>query len=104
MSVRLRLARRGTTKSPFFHLVVADGRAPRDGSFIEQVGTYDPRVSPPIVKLESERIQHWIARGAQPTDAVYDLMRHAKPNAAKPDTVALAPKASRAAKQPAKSI
>ena len=77
MSVRLRLSRRGTKKSPFYHLVIADQRSPRDGSFIEQVGTYDPRVSPPVVKLRSERIQHWIALGAQPTAAVSDLLRHA---------------------------
>jgi small subunit ribosomal protein S16 len=82
MSVRLRLSRRGTKKSPFFHLVVADQRSPRDGDFIEQVGTYDPRVSPPVVHLRDERIQHWISRGAQPTDAVADLLRHAKPGSA----------------------
>lgn len=99
MSVRLRLSRAGTKKSPFYHLVVADQRAPRDGAFIEQVGTYDPRVSPPVVKLVEDRIQHWIARGAQPTDAVWDLMRHAKPNAKHPDTVAPIAKASRAAKR-----
>jgi small subunit ribosomal protein S16 len=82
MSVRLRLSRRGTKKSPFYHLVVADQRSPRDGSFIEQVGTYDPRVSPPVVSLRSERIQHWIALGAQPSDAVSDLLRHAKTGSA----------------------
>lgn len=83
MSVRLRLSRRGTKKSPFYHLVIADQRAPRDGSFIEQVGTYDPRVSPPVVSLRDERIQHWIALGAQPTAAVADLLRHAKTESGK---------------------
>jgi small subunit ribosomal protein S16 len=83
MSVRLRLSRRGTKKSPFFHLVVADQRSPRDGSFIEQVGTYDPRVSPPVVNLRNERIDHWIARGAQPSAAVADLLRHAKTESAR---------------------
>ncbi len=86
MSVRLRLSRRGTTKSPFYHLVVADQRKPRDGAFIEQVGTYDPRVSPPVVKLLDERIAHWIKQGAQPTEAVADIIRVAKrtPAAAAP--------------------
>jgi small subunit ribosomal protein S16 len=83
MSVRLRLSRRGTKKSPFYHLVIADQRSPRDGSFIEQVGTYDPRVSPPVVSLRDERIQHWIAQGAQPTAAVADLLRHAKTESGK---------------------
>ena len=81
MAVRLRLSRRGTKKSPFYHLVIADGRSPRDGSFIEQVGTYDPRVSPPLVSLQSERIEHWVALGAQPSAAVSDLLRHAKTQA-----------------------
>ncbi len=78
MSVRLRLSRAGTKKSPFYHLVVADQRKPRDGAFIEQVGTYDPRVSPPIVKLVDDRIAHWIKLGAQPSEAVSDLIRVAK--------------------------
>ena len=84
MSVRLRLSRAGTKKSPFYHLVVADQRKPRDGAFIEQVGTYDPRVSPPIVKLLDERIAHWMKLGAQPTDAVSDLIRVAKKQAVVP--------------------
>jgi small subunit ribosomal protein S16 len=78
MSVKLRLARAGAKKMPFYHLVVADERAPRDGRFIEQVGVYNPGVEPPLVRLETERIQHWIARGAQPTAAVSDLLKRAK--------------------------
>ena len=81
MSVKLRLARAGAKKMPFYHLVVADERAPRDGRFIEQVGTYNPGVEPPVVKLETARIEHWIARGAQPTAAVSDLLKRAKPPA-----------------------
>ena len=69
MSVRLRLSRRGTKKSPFYHLVIADQRSPRDGSFIEQVGTYDPRVSPPVRwSFANERIQRTGSRWAQPSE------------------------------------
>ena len=75
MAVRMRLSRAGTKKAPFYHLVVADGRMPRDGRFIEQVGTYDPTREPPVVHLERDRITHWISRGAQPTDAVSDLIK-----------------------------
>ena len=82
MSVRLRLSRAGTKKSPFYHVVVADQRKPRDGAFIEQVGTYDPRVSPPIVKLVDERVSYWVARGAQASEAVADIIRRAKTAAA----------------------
>lgn len=75
MAVRMRLSRAGTKKAPFYHLVVADGRMPRDGRFIEQVGTYDPTREPPAVHLEHERIAHWIAKGVQPTDMVSDLIK-----------------------------
>ena len=84
MSVRLRLSRAGTKKSPFYHVVVADQRKPRDGAFIEQVGTYDPRVSPAIVKLQDERIDHWVRRGAQASEAVADIIRVAKRQPAAP--------------------
>jgi small subunit ribosomal protein S16 len=78
MSVKLRLARAGAKKMPFYHLVVADERAPRDGRFIEQVGTYNPGVEPPAVQLEIARIEHWLAKGAQPTAVVSDLLKRAK--------------------------
>jgi len=77
LSVRLRLSRAGTKKSPFYHLVIADQRAPRDGRFIEQVGTYDPRKEPSL-KVSDERVAHWIGKGAQPTEAVADILRRAK--------------------------
>ena len=73
MSVKIRLARGGTKKRPYFRVVVADERAPRDGRFIEKVGTYNPLLpgdSPERVKLDLERIQHWLSKGAQPTDRV----------------------------------
>ena len=73
MSVKIRLARGGTKKRPFFRVVVADERAPRDGRFIEKVGTYNPLLAADNaerVKLDLERIKHWLDKGAQPTDRV----------------------------------
>ena len=73
MSVKIRLARGGTKKRPYFRVVVADERAPRDGRFIEKVGTYNPLLSADNserVKLDLERIKHWLEKGAQPTDRV----------------------------------
>jgi small subunit ribosomal protein S16 len=71
MSLKIRLARAGTTKRPYYHVVIADARSPRDGRFIEKVGTYDPKVEDAKrVNLVTERIQHWLSVGAQPTDRV----------------------------------
>ena len=73
MSVKMRLARGGTKKRPYFRVVVADERAPRDGRFIEKVGTYNPLLAADNaerVKLDLERIKHWFDKGAQPTDRV----------------------------------
>jgi small subunit ribosomal protein S16 len=71
MSLKIRLARAGTTKRPYYHVVIADARSPRDGRFIEKVGTYDPKVEDSKrVNLVTERIQHWLSVGAQPTDRV----------------------------------
>ena len=72
MALKLRLARAGTTKRPYYHVVVADARSPRDGRFIEKVGHYDPKLADDSkrVTLVTERIQHWLSVGAQPTDRV----------------------------------
>ena len=72
MSLKLRLARAGTKKRPYYHVVVADARSPRDGRFIERIGTYDPKLLDKTarVKLVTERVQHWLSVGAQPTDRV----------------------------------
>jgi small subunit ribosomal protein S16 len=72
MALKIRLARAGTTKRPYYHVVVADARSPRDGRFIEKVGNYDPKLSDDSkrVTLVTERIQHWLSVGAQPTDRV----------------------------------
>ncbi len=72
MALKLRLARAGTKKRPYYHVVVADARSPRDGRFIEKLGNYDPQLSDPAkrVSLLAERVQHWLSVGAQPTDRV----------------------------------
>ncbi|MHB1843819.1 MAG: 30S ribosomal protein S16 [Deltaproteobacteria bacterium] len=78
MAVKMRLSRAGVKKAPFYHVVVADERMPRDGRFIEEVGSYDPTIEPPVVKLNHPRIEHWISKGAQTSAAVGDLIRRAK--------------------------
>ncbi|MDB5506996.1 MAG: hypothetical protein JWR75_1634 [Devosia sp.] len=73
MSLKLRLARAGTKKRPFYHIVVADARSPRDGRFIEKLGTYDPlldKADAGRIKFDTERAAHWLSVGAQPTDRV----------------------------------
>lgn len=72
MSLKLRLARAGTKKRPYYHVVVSDARSPRDGRFIERIGTYDPMLADreKRVSLVAERVQHWLSVGAQPTDRV----------------------------------
>lgn len=78
MAVRIRLTRAGAKKSPYYRIVVADGRSPRDGRFIEQVGTYDPRQSPASVRLDGERIAHWIGVGALPSQTVGELLARSR--------------------------
>lgn len=75
MSVKIRLTRQGSKKKPFYRVVVASSEAPRDGSFIEVVGTYNPMVDPPLVKLDEERVAFWISRGAVPTDTVREFLK-----------------------------
>jgi small subunit ribosomal protein S16 len=79
MSVRIRLSRHGAKKKPFYRVVVADGRYPRDGRYIEQVGTYDPNLTTGGIKLNQAKLENWIKRGAQPTETVSQLMaKHKK--------------------------
>ncbi|MEI7729582.1 MAG: 30S ribosomal protein S16 [Verrucomicrobiota bacterium] len=75
MPVRIRLKRVGAKNSPIYRIVVADGRSPRDGKFIEELGTYWPRKKDDNVKLDMERAKHWISKGAQPSDTVASFMR-----------------------------
>ena len=73
--VKIRLRRVGAKKAPYYRIVVADSRAPRDGRFIEEVGTYNPAVESEKLKVNMDRVQYWIANGAQPTDTVRGLMK-----------------------------
>ncbi len=75
MAVKIRLKRIGAKKNPFYRVVVADSRYPRDGRFIEEIGTYNPLVNPADVKIDAERAQKWIKDGAQPTDTVKSLLK-----------------------------
>jgi len=75
MAVKIRLARFGAKKKPFYRLVVADSSSPRDGRFIERVGTYDPRKNPPEIHLKGDRIAEWIKKGARPTETVAQLLK-----------------------------
>ena len=78
MSVRIRLSRHGAKKRPFYRIVVCDQRFPRDGRYIEQVGTYDPKGSAGAVKLNQEKVDTWIKRGAKPTQTVLELIAQQK--------------------------
>lgn len=75
MAVKIRLRRMGAKKRPFYRIVVADGRSPRDGRFIELIGTYDPNSDPPIIKIDQEKAAMWLSRGAQPTDTANALLK-----------------------------
>ena len=75
MAVKIRLRRMGAKKAPFYRVVVADSRFPRDGRFIEEIGYYDPTKEPAVVKIDAEKAQKWIANGAQPTDTVKALIK-----------------------------
>lgn len=74
MAVKIRLKRMGSKRNPFYRMVVADSRSPRDGRYIEVVGTYNPVVSPAEVKVEEEKVLSWLATGAQPSDTVRNIL------------------------------
>ena len=76
--VKIRLRRMGAKKNPFYRIVVADSHFPRDGRFIEEIGTYNPLVTPVEVKIDMDRAKYWIANGAQPTDTVKALLKKAE--------------------------
>ncbi len=78
MSVRLRLQRHGANKRPFYRIVAADQRAPRDGKYIELLGTYDPLQDPGLIRLKSDRVDYWMSVGAQPSDTVGALIKRLK--------------------------
>ena len=75
MAVRIRLTRVGSKKNPIYRVVVADGRSPRDGRFIENVGQYNPQTDPSTINLDEDRVRAWLAKGAQPTETVRKLLK-----------------------------
>lgn len=81
MAVKIRLARHGAKKRPYYRIVVADSRCPRDGKFIEEVGRYNPCTEPAMVTFDMEKVDQWIKNGAQPTDTVASLLKRARENA-----------------------
>ena len=72
--VKIRLQRQGKKKAPFYHIVVADSRSPRDGKIVEQIGTYDPMTNPATINVDEEKLAKWIKNGAKPTDSVKMLI------------------------------
>ena len=77
MAVKIRLKRLGQKKSPFYRIVAADSRMPRDGRFIEQLGTYDPRQNPAVVTIKEDEVLAWLNKGAQPSDTVRNILSKA---------------------------
>jgi len=77
MAVKMRLKRMGQKKAPFYRIVVADARSPRDGRFIEEIGIYDPTKEPSVIKFNEESAKKWLSDGAQPTDRVAKLLKNA---------------------------
>ncbi len=75
MAVKIRLARHGSKKAPLYRIVVADARSPRDGAFIDRVGTYNPRSHPSEIQVDTEKAREWLAKGAQPTGQVRKLLK-----------------------------
>lgn len=75
MAVKIRLKRMGAKKAPFYRVVVADSRSPRDGKFIEEIGYYNPLAEPSEVKIDAEKAKKWLGNGAQPSDTVKSLLK-----------------------------
>lgn len=95
--VRIRLRRMGAKKSPFYRIVVADKRSPRDGRFIESIGTYNPNTQPETVDLKADRAAYWLGNGAQPSDGVVRILRRANLIDEKGNAVPYTPVAENAA-------
>ncbi|MBK6623318.1 MAG: 30S ribosomal protein S16 [Saprospirales bacterium] len=75
MAVKIRLQRKGRKKTPFYHIVIADARAPRDGRFIEKLGTYNPMTKPATIEIDRDKAYDWLVKGAQPSDTVRAILR-----------------------------
>ncbi len=78
MSVKIRLTRAGAKKAPYYHIIAVDGRAKRDGAYLEQLGSYDPKKSPAEVNVNQERVDYWLKVGAQPSETVAALLKKLK--------------------------
>ncbi len=78
MAVKIRLTRQGSKKNPFYRIVAADSEAPRDGSFLEVLGTYNPMTEPPKIELKADRVSYWLDKGAAPTDTVKQILKKVK--------------------------
>lgn len=78
MSVKIRLRRHGGKKRPFYRIIVSDSRSPRDGKFIDQIGTYDPKAVSGGIKLDREKVEKWLKRGATPTQTVSEIIKREK--------------------------
>ncbi len=76
--IKIRLARKGRKKNPFYRVIVADARSPRDGKFLEIIGTYNPLVDPIEVKIDKEKLNKWVSKGAKPTKSVEGLLKNQK--------------------------
>jgi len=82
MAVRIRLTRKGRKKQPFYRIIVADSEAPRDGKFLDIVGTYDPMQNPAVVNIDNEKLDTWMKKGAKPTETVESLIKKYVPGVA----------------------
>jgi small subunit ribosomal protein S16 len=82
MSVKIRLARQGAKKNPFYRIVATESRSPRDGAHIEQLGIYDPTRNPAEFRYDEARMKHWLSKGAQPSDTIRELLKKAERAAA----------------------
>jgi small subunit ribosomal protein S16 len=100
MSVRVRLTRVGSKKNPIWRVVVADQRSPRDGRFIEAIGHYNPQTEPSTIRIDEERLQHWLARGAQPTGSVKQLVKAYSKGGGEPESLSTSAAAASAAPEP----
>jgi small subunit ribosomal protein S16 len=78
MAVKLRLARAGAKKRPFYRIVAADIRSPRDGKFLDRLGYHDPNQNPPVTHMDADKVDHWLSVGAKPTEIVANLIREAR--------------------------
>lgn len=94
MAVHLRLQRFGAKKRPFYRIVAADSRSPRDGAFLDQIGTYDPMQDPQAIAFKADRLEHWLSVGARPSDTVRNLIKRYRREAAAADAAAPAEAAS----------